>query len=26
MEGKEEPNEERGIIPRAFEQIFYGID
>ena len=26
MEGIEEPPEQRGILPRAFEQIFYGIE
>ena len=26
MEGIEEPPEERGILPRAFEQIFYGVE
>ena len=26
MSGKEEPTELRGITPRAFEQIFYGIE
>lgn len=26
MEGVEDPPEERGILPRAFEQIFYGVE
>lgn len=26
MEGKADPPEMRGIIPRAFEQIFYGVE
>ena len=26
MEGVEEPPEYRGILPRAFEQIFYGVE
>jgi Kinesin motor domain len=26
MEGIEEPQEQRGILPRAFEQIFYGVE
>ena len=26
MEGIEEPPEERGILPRAFDQIFYGVE
>lgn len=26
MEGSETPPEDRGILPRAFEQIFYGVE